>query len=236
MKGSNKRINFIKDYFREEKISFRSWPVFIVMRIAFAALIIFTFNVQWCMMVMGAVFSIGFIQNTEAEKIIPLTDEELKQKRFVRVNMVWLRYLILGIIGYIVTLNLTGFQNVRELIMMRPCMYFAFFILQMVTIYQTMLEQMIDNSSSKRFTLKQPIEKYIFNSIPSIIFFVYGVSSIQNTGKGFFFTGQEWPHVLVMLIGALLSIIYTIIQYKRWKIEDFRPELINIKAAKGGMA
>lgn len=237
MVGSKGRINFIKNYFREEMITFRSWTViYLALRIAFDLLVMFTFNCQWCMMYMGAVFSVGFVHNTEVERILPLTDAELKQKRFVRVNMVWLRYLILGILGYVVTFIFPKYQHIEVIILKRPCMYFALFILQMTTVYQSMFEHMLNEGAGKNFSVKQPVEKYVFSMIPMIIFFVYGISSIRNTGDGFFFTGAEWVHVLIMLTAALLSIIYNIILYKKWEIRDFNPELVSIKAAKGGAA
>ena len=54
--SSKEGIDYIKDYFRNEKISFKSWPVFWVLRIVFAALILISFNVQCFLMIMGASF------------------------------------------------------------------------------------------------------------------------------------------------------------------------------------
>ena len=98
-----------------------------------------------------------------------------------------------------------------------------------------MLELMIENSRNDKFTFKQPIFKYIFSLIPTIIFWVYAVSSMRNSVTALFFTGAEWAHIVVMLTATLFMIIYDINIYKNWKIIDFKPELINIKA-KGGNA
>ncbi|GEM_PF-2551931 len=233
--SSKERIDYIKDYFRNEKINFKSWPVFWVLRIVFAALILISFNVQCFFMIMGASFSMGFAHNTEVEKILPLSDEDLKKKRMVKVNMVWMRYLIFGIAGAIYTMTFPKYSEIREHILSRPYMYFSFFILQMVMIYSTMLELMIENCKEDKFTFKQPIFKYIFSLIPTIIFWVYAVSSMRNSVTALFFMGYEWPHIVVMLTAALFLIIYNISIYKKWKIMDFKPQLVNIKA-KGGNA
>ena len=68
----------------------------------FVALVLISGSIQWCFMIMGAIFSLGFLHSSEEERILPFTDEEFKKRKIIRVNMIWLRYLIFGLIAYAV--------------------------------------------------------------------------------------------------------------------------------------
>ena len=80
----------MKDYFRQESIAFRYMPLLYLARILFAALMLISGNIQWCVMLLGIMFSLGLNYSTEEEYLLPLTDEEYKKRRLCRVLMIWL--------------------------------------------------------------------------------------------------------------------------------------------------
>ena len=233
----NKNISHIKDYFRMEATAFKARPYFWLLRIMFVALVLISGSIQWCFMIMGAIFSLGFLHSSEEERILPFTDEEFKKRKIIRVNMIWLRYLILGIGSYIVVFTGPYSMSKPETVMLRPYMYIAFFILQMAFVYRSLQEQIIDKTANARIFSKQPVHKYIFQSIPSIVGFVYGMSITKGPTSEFFIDlGEEWVHVTIMLVAALLLIVWIIKNYMEWKILDFQSDADQFKKAKGGRA
>ena len=231
-----RNFSHIKDYFRQERIAFRERPILWLLRILFVALILYSGCSQWCFMTIAQAFSIGFTYSTEAERIIPFTDTELKARRFTRVNMVWLRYLILGLTSYALGFIFKTPFVLPEVILKRPYMYIAFFILQMTFIYYNFLDQVIEKKKGKAFK-SMPKVLYITNMFSMITCFVYAIEVMKSPNSGFFNNvGIEWIHVAIILAAALLLIINCFRIYKNWKFLDFESDKEKIQRAKGGMA
>ncbi|MBQ8950869.1 MAG: hypothetical protein IJ065_06830 [Eubacterium sp.] len=229
-------FSHVKDYFRQERTAFRNRPILWVIRILFVAIILYAGSAQWCFMVMGQAFSLGTTFPTEAERIIPFTDDEFKMRRLTRINMVWLRYFILGFMSYVLIFILKTPFTTPETILIRPYMYIAFFILQMAFLYYNFLDQIIEKKSTK-FKLVTNKTEYIINGVTLITFFVYSIQAMRAPKHGFFHSvGIEWIHVAIMLATALVMIINCFRRYKNWKISDFESGAEKVQRAKGGMA
>ena len=228
----------IKDYFRQELAAFKARPVLLVPRLCFIYLVLWAGTMQWIIMTFSQIFSIGFVFASEEEKLIPFTDEEIKQRKRTRVRMVWLRYLIVGLGSYVVMFFRTNFAGMPEAVMRRPYLYAAFFILQMVFVYHSLQEQVIDRTKDgRRNFLGRPARAYVFETIPYIMFFAYAYGLAKGMGSDSFATmGREWIHVLVLLIAALLLSIDCAYRYKNWKLLDHIPEVNPVELAKGGRA
>jgi hypothetical protein len=56
------------------------------------------------------------------------------------------------------------------------------------------------------------------------------------TSEFFIDLGEEWVHVTIMLVAALLLIVWIIKNYMEWKILDFQSDADQFKKAKGGAA
>ena len=230
-------FSHVKDYFRQESTAFRSRPYLWVLRIILVAWVLYSGSAQWCVIIPGHSFSIGFTHHTEIERFIPFSDEELKKRKFTRVNIIWLRYLILGIISYILIFIFDNPFIKAETFLNRPYMYIAFFILEMVFVYNGLLDMVIERRRDTKIKLNYPISQYVFYILPFIVFFVYAISVLQAPRNSFFSNiGEQWAHVIVLLTAAALMIIHTFRMYKSWKIADFESDAELMKRAKGGMA
>ncbi len=216
----------MKDYFRQESIAFRYMPLLYLARILFAALMLISGNIQWCIMLLGIMFSLGLNYSTEEEYLLPLTDEEYKKRRLCRVLMIWLRYLILGIGGYIMMYVLSTFDNIRRIISIRPVFAVVFFVFQMLLIFETLLEGVTGKG------IRLSILETVLRHIHMIIFFTYGISYVRGSDTGLTLTENESLHIVIMAAAIILLIYNCIKMLHTWKVEDYAPE--NEKLFAGG--
>ena len=181
----------MKDYFRQESIAFRYMPLLYLARILFVALMLISGNIQWCVMLLGIMFSLGLNYSTEEEYLLPLTDEEYKKRRLCRVLMIWLRYLILGIGGYIMMYVLSSFDNIRRIISLRPAFAIVFFVFQMLLVFEVLLEGVTGKG------IRLSILETVLRHIHMIIFFAYGISYVRGSDTGLIFAGNEILHIVI---------------------------------------
>lgn len=208
----------MKDYFRQESIAFHYMPLLYLARIFFVALMLISGNIQWCVMLLGIMFSLGLNYSTEEEYLLPLTDEEYKKRRLYRVLMIWLRYLILGIGGYIMMYVLSTFDNIRRIISIRPVFAVVFFVFQMLLIFETLLEGVTGKG------IRLSILETVLRHIHMIIFFAYGISYVRGSDTGLIFAGNEILHIVIMSAAIILIIFNCIKMLHTWKVEDYAPE------------
>lgn len=208
----------MKDYFRQESIAFHYMPLLYLARIFFVALMLISGNIQWCVMLLGIMFSLGLNYSTEEEYLLPLTDEEYKKRRLYRVLMIWLRYLILGIGGYIMMYVLSTFDNIRKIISIRPVFAVVFFVFQMLLIFETLLEGVTGKG------IRLSILETVLRHIHMIIFFAYGISYVRGSDTGLIFAGNEILHIVIMSAAIILIIFNCIKMLHTWKVEDYAPE------------
>ena len=208
----------MKDYFRQESIAFHYMPLLYLARILFVTLMLISGNIQWCVMLIGIMFSLGLNYSTEEEYLLPLTDEEYKKRRLCRVLMIWLRYLILGIGGYIMMYVLSTFDNIRRIISIRPVFAVVFFVFQMLLIFETLLEGVTGKG------IRLSILETVLRHIHMIIFFAYGISYVRGSDTGLIFAGNEILHIVIMSAAIILIIFNCIKMLHTWKVEDYAPE------------
>ena len=220
----------MSEYIREELIKFKYQPVFIFTRLLMLAVLIVLSYAGWGVMVWASVWSVGFVHSTEAESMLPLTDTEMIKRKHTRVNMIWLRYLIFGLIAYAVhyVMILEG-RSVWDIgfapMMERPFIVISFFILQMLYIYKTQLSVMIPDRKSK-FTeaLKNSIKKDLLSVLSMIVFWVYAVDLTLSKRRTLIVEGNEFIHCAILLVAAAMMGIGIYKELKNWKITDYTPE------------
>lgn len=208
----------MKDYFRQESIAFHYMPLLYLARIFFVALMLISGNIQWCVMLLGIMFSLGLNYSTEEEYLLPLTDEEYKKRRLCRVLMIWLRYLILGTGGYIMMYVLSSFDNIRRIISIRPAFAIVFFVFQMLLVFEVLLEGVTGKG------IRLSILETVLRHIHMIIFFAYGISYVRGSDTGLIFAGNEILHIVIMSAAIILIIFNCIKMLHTWKVEDYAPE------------
>lgn len=207
----------MKDYFRQESVAFRNTPWFWATRILLVLVILLSGKSQWYIMCMSQWFSIGILYSTEEEYLLPLTEKEYKHRRMTRVWMIWIRYLILGMLSYAMVYGIQGYLHTNDNIPGRPLMTIVFFILQMVTLYEILLESVVDREEKKAF-FRTPTKL-----IPFAIFFVYGIAYVIAGTTGPFYSGQMMIHIAVMMTAVLIEIFNCIRMIRDWKIGDYDP-------------
>ena len=219
----------MREYFREEGLKFRYFPVFIFLRILFIALVFIVGQIQWLFVICSAAFSYGFLHDTEAEHLLPASYEELIARRRLRVRMVWLRYLLicLGSIALHYVLMKNGDFSLDphdSALLRRPLIPAFYFGLQMLCIYHTLLVAAVTQKQEKK--KKQPlaknIEKFIFYLLPSYVYISYGVGFCIND---FIYYGSQWIHISIIVTASILLSIYNIKVSKGLTIPDFSPAL-----------
>ena len=152
----------MREYFREEGLKFRYFPVFILMRILFIALVFIVGQIQWLFVVASAAFSYGFLHDTEAEHMLPASNEELIARRRLRVRMVWLRYLLicLGSIAVHYVLMKNGDFSLDphdSALLRRPLIPAFYFVLQMLFVYNILLTAAVTQKQEKKKGVKKPL-------------------------------------------------------------------------------
>ena len=208
----------MREYLRREKISFKYMPAFWLLRLFFCISLLFSGYAQWCVMIIASYFSIGFIYGTEMENMLPLTDEEIRSQRFLRVRVIWIRYFILGVISllinyYLIKKGTDSRVNTPVVIM--------HFILQMISVYDTFLDAITRSGRNNRFfdsISHKGITKYITETIPLLVFFIYGYLILIMTSQ---INANIWIHVSVLGISSILLGINAILKSKAWRISDY---------------
>lgn len=215
----------MREYFRLEKISFHYMPVFFLTRILFAALVLFLGYAQGCVMLFAATFSVGFVHLTEMERLIPLTEEELKRKRLTRVIMIEIRYAILGILGYCLAYFFAPYPDlwIYRIIIEKPLTCLAFFVLQMGVILANLLDAVLQLDPLWK---SKSVFRFFFYGIPQIIFFVFIMSSIGvfSDKVPFAYDLSDGINIVLFLAMGVLVTIYCIKTVQDWKLPDFKPE------------
>ncbi|MBQ9490276.1 MAG: hypothetical protein IJU80_10130 [Lachnospiraceae bacterium] len=219
----------MSEYFRQEKITLQYMPIFLCTRALFLVLMIWLPAVQVFIMLMAASFSYGFRNDTEIEHMLPLSDEELKRMRLERGTMIWMRYLLVALLGSALAFLLPKDILFRGELFEKPLVYGAFFLLEMAMIYETLMERFIKNSR-KNYSLF----RFVFCSIPTICLFTYAFSSMSfHKFMPVFMEGAEWIHALILLTATALMAIYCGKLYRDWKLSDYHQDAEQAGKQKG---
>lgn len=219
----------MNEYIRQEKISLRYSPMFLFTRALFLFMMIFLPSVHVFIMFWAHNFSYGFRYDTEEEHLLPLSDEELKKMRLDRGNMIWLKYLLVVLLSSALAFLLPRDLIFRGEIFERPLVYGAFVLLEMVTIYEALLERL-----TKYPRKNASLFRFIFCSIPTILLFTYAFSSMSfHKFMPFFMEGAEWIHILILLTGTVLMAYYCWKLYKEWRLTDFHHDAAQAAKQKG---
>ena len=220
----------MREYLRQERISIRYMPIFLLTRTLFLVLMIWIPAVQLFIMIWAYNFSYGFRCETEAEYLLPLSDEELKRMRLERGNMIWLRYLIVALLSSALAFLLPEDFLFRGELFTRPLIYAAYFILQMTTIYEGLLEKVTGQMRTTRRTLSQ----FIFCTLPTILLFTYCFSSMSfHHFMPIFMEGPEWIHILLLLTATAFMAAYCVKLYREWKPVDYCQNTVHEARQKG---
>lgn len=220
----------MKDYFRREKLSFKYNPIHWLGRLLFIFLIVTSGILQWIVVLFGSAFSISFVHSTEMEHMLPMSDKELIRKKLTKVGNVWLRYLVLGIIGriYIYFASKNGWYGFCTKLETRSTLLvIGFFVLLMVYAYEVMLDAISENRFDGRTREMFPpnLCKIFIQTLPHIVFFVYAIMLIMSgeTKRALLQYGPEWMHLSILLAAALLLSINALIERKNLKVVDYYP-------------
>ena len=217
----------MREYFREEGLKFRYFPVFILMRLCLIALIFIAGQIQWLIVAAAAAFSFGFLYDTEAEHMLPVSYEEMLARRRLRVRMVWLRYLIICLASIAVHFVMMQNGDFRmdphdSALLRRPLIPAFYFILQMIFIYNILLNASASQKNEKKKGEKtdpaKAFEKAVFYMLPAYIYFVYGAGFCINH---FIYMGSQWIHILIIIVASILLTIRNIKISKELKLADF---------------
>ena len=220
----------MREYLRQEKISIRYMPLFLLTRTLFLVLMIWIPAVQLFIMIWAHNFSYGFRYETEAEYLLPLSDDELRRMRLERGHMIWLRYLIVGLISSALAFLLPEGFLLRGELFTRPLVYVAYFVLQMTAIYEGLLEKITNQARDAHRTVFQ----FIFCTIPTILLFTYAFSSMSfHHFMPVFMEGAEWIHILLLLAATAFMAVYCMKLYRDWKLTDYRQSIIRPTKQKG---
>ena len=219
----------MSEYIREEMIKFKYDPVFIFTRLLMLAVLIPLSYAGWGAMIFASVWSVGFVHSTEAESMLPLTDEEMIKRKHFRINMIWLRYLIFGLIAYAahyvmilrgVSVLDIGFAPMIE----KPFIVISFFILQMIFVYKTLLSMMIPSGKGKFIdTFKRTIKNDLMSVISTLVFWVYAVDLSLSKKRSLIIDGSEWIHCAILLAAAVMLGTGVYRELKKWKLTDYDP-------------
>lgn len=217
----------MREHFRMERITLKYMPAFWLTRLLFVALVICAGNLQGYVMILACAFSVGFVFDSEEEALHPLTDDEIKRRRMTRIGMIWLRYLLAGLIGIAVAHFLPDSTGLTVIMKEKRLLYAAFFVLQMALVYENMLELV---TKRKRVEPLGSVRRFLLSSLPTIVFFVYAISFLTQGRRPFFYEGAEWVHACILMTSAALLGIHCFVICRKWKLMDFEPA----KAKKSG--
>ncbi|MBR6476895.1 MAG: hypothetical protein IKS85_00465 [Lachnospiraceae bacterium] len=213
----------MREYLRLEKIAFHYMPVFYLTRLLFAALVLSLGYAQGFVMLFAATFSVGFVHQTEEERLIPLSEEELKRKRLTRVIMIEIRYAALGILGYCLAYFFAPYPElwIYRIIMLKPLACLAFFVMQMGVIFANLLDAVFQLNPLWK---AKSLFRFFFFGIPQIVFFVFTMSAIGVfSDKTPFICDIPDIVSLILFLGmAVLVTIYCVKTVRDWKMADFR--------------
>lgn len=211
----------MREYFRQERLTFRYMPVFYLTRLLFVALIFLLPAVQMFVMIIAATFSYGFRYDSEEEWLIPQTDEDMRKKKLTRCKMIWLRYFLIGLLGILLAYLFPQYFKMRSSLFETPWILGAYFLLQMMVVYEALLERAVEFN---RFNKPPKLFRFVCNSIPTIFFFSYGFAGMDTNHKlGFFFEGPQWLHVIVLLVNGALLGFYCRKLFRVWRLTGFSP-------------
>ena len=224
-------IDYIKDYFRVSKLLIHYQRFYLVMKIAFALIIICSGNIQWMIfftiflwtdiMVPGTYFGIGYI--------LPLTDEERIKRQITGMIVPMFEYSICGAVGKVlqyllISKGIIGSPDTSVLVRY-PVFSAVFFMVSVIaaadfTLYS--LDGFIYQEKTKKHKKKiRKIARWIFNDCSGGIFLIYGVAITFNIRKIFDLDDLgSYKHVIRMLIiGVLLSV--DIVWHIRESLTDY---------------
>ena len=219
----------MSEYIREEMIKFKYLPVFIFTRLLMLTMLILSSYAGWGVMIFASVWSVGFVHSTEAESMLPLTDKEMIKRKHFRINMIWLRYIIFGLIAYAVHYVMIikdvsvldkGFAPMIE----RPFIVISFFILQMLYIHKNLLSMMIPDGKGKFIDVfKKSIKNDLISILSRLVFWVYAVDLTLSKKRTLITDGSEWIHCAILLVAAVMMGIGIYKDLKKWRITDYDP-------------
>ena len=219
----------MREYIREQGLKYRYFPPFILLRVCFILLVFAVGQLQWLFVIASCPFSFGFLYDTEAEHMLPLSREELMGRRRLRIGMVWLRYLIICLgsiaVHYMMMKNGNFSLDPQDsALLRRPLIPAFYFILQMLFVYNTLLTASITQKPGKK--KKQPLakalERFVTYLIPAYIYFIYGVGFCIND---FIYYGSQWIHIAIIVTATILLSIRNIKETKNFTIPDFSPDV-----------
>ena len=210
----------MKDYFRKEKITYRYWPLNIFPRLWFVGLMVMIPSIQWALIMILTSISYGSQYTNEIESLLPLTDAEIKRNRLTKCNMVWLRYFIVSAAGFAMAFLCPWHEGMGGLFI-NNSIFASYFTLQMVMTYSNLLERAISAGQVKK---KNDIFTYLFNSLPSIVFVVYGWNGLNISKSSLILLGNPMAHAIILTVAAVLSIIYCVRTYRNWTLTDYVSE------------
>lgn len=208
----------MKEYFRQEKLTLRYWPLNIIPRILFIAVMVLLPTVQWAFILLGTSISYGFRYTNEVEALLPLTDEEIKKSRITRCNMIWLRYFIICAVGFALAFLCPWYPAMGARFIVNPMIFATYFTLQMVMTYSGLLERAINAGQVKK---KNDLFTYLFGTLPNIVFFVYSWSGVSLSKSSLLMLGNPVAHAAVLAVTAVLLTIRCVKIYCNWTLTDY---------------
>ena len=208
----------MKDYFRKTKIKYRYWPLNILAKILFVALMMIAPSIQWALILVLTSISYGFQFTNEVEALLPRTDAEIKKARLTTCNMVWLRYFIVCAGGFAMAFLCPWYKAAGARFTSNPMIFATFFTLQMVMTYSCLLERAINAGQTKK---KNDLFTYLFNTLPSIVYFVYGWNGMNVSKNSLLTLGNPVAHAIVLALAAVLLIIHCVRIYSNWTLTDY---------------
>jgi len=208
----------MREYFRQEAITYRYWPLKILPRIYFDVLMIMTPFLHWFFILLLPSVSYGTRFTNEVEFLIPYTDTEIKRARIIRCIIVWIRYFILSATGFALSFLYPKFRPSGGLFVRYPLIFATYFPLQLAMTFLSLLESATTSGQIKK---EKTFLDYLFKTFPATMFFIYGWSGSNITQYSIIPRGNQNVHVLLLVISTILLIIRCMITYRNWTITDY---------------
>ncbi|MCR5586175.1 MAG: hypothetical protein K6F77_01410 [Lachnospiraceae bacterium] len=218
----------IRSYNREMKIRFSNHKGFLIANIMFGIIVFFSGNIGWAIVSLLLPFDVTLCF-TDFERILPLSDKEIKQKLITMVSIKCVKYSLLRICGrlFIIGLDKLGKKLPwYDLTMINEHTLFMviIFIFSIIMYFDLGLSIIVEKNKIVKGQKKNNekilhiIIRYLSN-LAFTMFFMYELSiSIPLVIK---IGNYDSPiHIVILCVCIVISIANIVINIQKWKIRD----------------
>jgi hypothetical protein len=218
-------------YFRKlTKCKNQSWIM--VLEIISWLMVIFTGYFAALVQILKTMIQTVLNTDSEADFIIPRTEEDMKREKFAAQNAIALETAV----GFAVSIPWLMFahESTRERYLNCPVIAALFYIGIVACLYRTGVESCIAsvNKSQKEKFIKIDYLAIIGNSIPetianvSSVFVLIGYFMLLNGPRDTYSFMMQSKEIftVVLIIGLIANVLVAIMQKRKWKLDDYYEE------------